>query len=259
MGTALITGASAGLGRELAWQLAEDGEDLVLVARDEARLETLAAQLRASAGVEVEVLPADLSVDDDVARVAARLREGGEGSEGSEDRAVDLLVNNAGFGVARPFVRSDLDSEIAALDVMVRAVLVLTRAAVDSMVPRGHGAILNVGSVAALTLSGTYAAHKAWLNTFTQGLAHQLRSTGVTATVVNPGFTRTEFHARLGMAKRPYPAAAWLEADSVVADALEAVRRGRVEVTPSLRYRAISALLRALPTAVVRGLGSHRR
>ncbi len=250
MGTALITGASAGLGRELSWQLAESGHDLVLVARDEPRLETLAAQLRASAGVHVEVLRADLSVDEDVERVAARVR--------APARPVDLLVNPAGYGIPQSFTRSDLAVEVAALDVMVRAVMVLTRAATDAMVPAGRGAVLNVGSVAARTLSGTYAAHKAWLNTFTQALAKQLRGTGVTATVVNPGFTRTEFHARLGWEGRRYPDLAWLGAERVVAEALEAVRRGRVEVTPSRRYRVVSTALRHAPTAWVRALGSHR-
>lgn len=251
MGTALITGASAGLGREYAWQLAEAGYDVVLVARDAGRLETLAAQLRASAGVEAEVLRADLSSDDDVARVAERVRDTG--------RPVDLLVNNAGYGIRETFLRSDLAAEEAALDVMVRAVMVLTRAATDAMVPRGRGAVLNVGSVAALTVSGTYAAHKAWLNTFTQAVAGQLAGTGVTATVVNPGFTRTEFHARLGGKRPPYPDLAWLSVERVVADSLEAVRRGRAEVTPAKRYRAVSALLRHAPVALVRSLGSHRR
>ncbi|TGO05528.1 SDR family NAD(P)-dependent oxidoreductase [Serinibacter arcticus] len=251
MGTALITGASAGLGREFAWQLAESGHDVVLVARDAGRLETLAAQLRAAAGVGAEVLRADLSVTDDVERVAARLRDA--------ERPVDLLVNNAGYGLRESFLTSDPAAEEAALDVMVRAVMLLTRAAADAMVPRGRGGVLNVGSVAALTVSGTYAAHKAWLNTFTQAVAGQLAGTGVTATVVNPGFVRTEFHARLGGRRPPYPDGAWLSVERVVAESLDAVRRGRVEVTPTARYRVVSALLRHAPVPLVRALGSHRR
>lgn len=246
MGTALVTGASAGLGREFAWQLAEARHDLVLVARDVERLETLAAQLRAVAAVDVEVLPADLGVPDGVARVARRL--------GDAERPVGLLVNNAGYALGEGFTSSDLAAEEAALDVMVRAVMVLTRAATDAMVPRGRGAILNLGSVAALMASGTYSAHKAWINAFTKSLARQLRGTGVTATVVNPGLTRTEFHARAGWRNEKYPAFAWLRAQDVVASALAAVRRGDVEVTPSLRYRAGSAFLRYAPPALVRAV-----
>ncbi|PWD51679.1 short-chain dehydrogenase [Serinibacter arcticus] len=244
MGTALVTGASAGLGREFAWQLAEAHHDLVLVARDAERLETLAAQLRAVGGIHVEVLPADLGVDDDVQRVAARLR--------AVERPVGLLVNNAGYGLGEPFTRGDLAVEEAALAVMVRAVLVLSRAATDAMIPRGRGAILNVGSIAALMASGTYSAHKAWVNTFTQSLARTLRGTGVTATVVNPGLTRTEFHQRAGWGSGQFPDLAWLSAEQVVAESLTAVRRGAVEVTPSLRYRLGAALLRATPPSLVR-------
>jgi short-subunit dehydrogenase len=257
MGTALVTGATAGLGLEFAWQLATARHDLVLVARDEPRLNQVAGKLRAAAGVEVEVLRADLSVPDDVERVAERLRVTGE-EPGETRRPVGLLVNNAGFATSQHFVDGDPDVELRALDVMVRAVLVLSRAATGQMVHRGRGAILNVGSVAALTAGGTYAAHKAWIRTFTESLAAELRGTGVTATVVAPGFTHTEFHARANADMSGLPEVAWLHAPRVVADALADVRRGVVLSTPSLRYKAASALLRAAPRAAVRALGHYR-
>lgn len=246
MATALITGGTAGLGLEFAWQLATARHDLVLVARDGDRLEEVADALRSAAGVDVEVIVADLAQLADLERVAARVRD--------RERPVSLLVNNAGFGLNQPFVGGDLDVELRAVDVMVRAVLVLAHEAADAMRERGRGAILNVGSVAGLTTSGTYSAIKAWVRTFTEVLAVQLRGTGVTATVLCPGLTHTEFHERSSIDTGAIPELAWLDADRVVADALEDVRRGRVISTPSLRYTAASAVLRLLPRAAVRGL-----
>jgi short-subunit dehydrogenase len=252
MGTALITGASAGLGLEFAWQLATARHDVVLVARDTERLERLAAQLRAAAGVHAEVLAADLTDPDDLGRVAVRLR--------AAERPVGLLVNNAGLGLGQRFVCGDLDREVAALDLMVRSVLVLSHAAAGAMVGRGRGAILNVASVAALMASGTYSAHKAWVRSFTEGLAVELAGTGVTATALSPGLTHTEFHERAGLpGAESYPELAWLSADRVVAEALADVRRGVVLSTPSLRYRVASGVLRSLPRAAVRRLGAARR
>lgn len=246
MGTALVTGATAGLGLEFAWQLATARHDLVLVARDVGRLEALARKLRAAAAVDVEVLPADLSVRGDLERVAQRVRR--------SQKPVGLLVNNAGYGLRSSFLASDVADEERALDVMVRAVLVLSHAAVSQMVPRGRGAILNVSSVASLMAGGPYSAHKAWVRTFTEGLAEQLRTTGVTATVLNPGLVRTEFHERAGMDFDAVPDAAWLRADRVVATALADLRRGAVISTPSKRYLAASALLRTMPRAAVRAV-----
>ena len=295
MGTALITGATAGIGLELAWQLAQAHHDLVLVARDRARLETVAEELRQFAGVGVQVLPADLSEPGDLAHVAERaglsqsdanlpvaVASAGAGPATAsspagpvtaadpaadttalpadrlhttaevEARPVDLLVNNAGFAVGQDFVSGSIEQERRALAVMVGAVMELTHAAVPGMVARGHGAILNVASVTALTAMGTYAAHKSWVRTFTEGLASELRGTGVTATVLNPGLTHTEFHARAAMDESAWPAFVWLQADDVARQALDAVRRGQVICTPSLRYQIANAALRASPRWLVR-------
>ena len=252
MGTALITGASAGLGLEFAWQLATARHDVVLVARDTEKLERLAGQLRAAAGVHAEVLTADLTDRADLERVADRLR--------SDERPVGLLVNNAGHGIGQHFVGGDLAREEESLDLMARAVLVLSHAAAGAMVARGRGAILNVASVAALMAGGTYSAAKAWVRTFTEGLAVELEGTGVTATALCPGLTHTEFHDRAGLrGAESYPEIAWLSADRVVATALADVRRGAVISTPSLRYQLASGLLRALPRGAVRRLGEARQ
>jgi short-subunit dehydrogenase len=250
MGIALITGATSGLGLEFAWQLATARHDLVVVARDAARLEALAGQVRAAAGVDVEVLPADLAIREEVERVAERLRR--------DDRPVGLLVNNAGFGLGTAFVGSDIADQERALDVMVRAVLVLSHAAAEQMTARGRGAILNVSSVASLMAGGTYSAHKAWVRTFTEGLASELRGTGVTATVVCPGLVRTEFHERAGIDLDSAPEALWLRADRVAAEALAAVRRGAVINTPSKRYRVVAGTIRSLPRAAVRAIDRNR-
>ncbi|MBA8811023.1 SDR family NAD(P)-dependent oxidoreductase [Promicromonospora sukumoe] len=259
MGTALITGGSAGLGLEFARQLAAAGHDLVLVARDEQRLEEVAAQLRTATGVAVEVLPADLSVPDDVARVARRLAVVGGRPDDGDLRPVGLLVNNAGFATSSPFSAGRVTTERRGIDVMVKAVVELTHAAVGQMRERGRGAVLNVGSVAALTAGGTYAAAKAYVRTFTESLAAELKGTGVTATVVAPGFTHTEFHARAGITESSIvPEWGWLEAEDVVRAALADVRRGVVLSTPSLRYKAASAALRVMPRWAVRAVGSYR-
>lgn len=244
MGTALITGASAGLGAEFARQLAARGHGLVLVARRQDRLEELARELRSSHGVRVEVLPADLAMVKGRAAVVKRLR--------ARENPVGLLVNNAGFALGQPFLGGNLRREQAALDVMVRAVLELSHVAAAAMVDRGRGAILNVSSMTASSAMGTYAAHKAWVRTFTEALAQELAGTGVTATAVMPGLVHTEFHEVADMGMSSVPELAWLPASRVVRESLRAVGRGRVLVTPSLRYQSLELLMRCLPRAVVR-------
>jgi len=244
MGTALVTGATSGIGLELAWQLAAARHHLVLVARTSDRLEKIAHQIRSAAGVDVEVLPADLATAQGREAVAARLRGGG--------RPVGLLVNNAGFGLGQQLVGGDLAREERALEVMVRSVLVLSKVAAEEMVARGHGAILNVSSMSAFTTMGTYAAHKAWVVTFTEALAGELEGTGVTATALCPGLVRTEFHANAGLDAAAWPKGAWVGVEKVAADALRAVRRGKVIVTPSLRYATAGVALRLAPRSLVR-------
>ncbi|QOR47980.1 SDR family NAD(P)-dependent oxidoreductase [Trueperella pecoris] len=251
MTRALITGASAGLGAEFARQLAASGHDLVLVARTAARLEALAADLRATFGVHVDVLPADVGDHDAVARVAARLTARAE--------PVSILVNNAGFGLGQDFVGGSLERELTGLNVMVRAVLVLSHAAAAAMKDRGHGAIINVSSMTALTAQGTYSAHKAWVRTFTEGLAAELAGTGVTATAVTPGLIRTEFHQRSHVDASQWPDAAFAEPAAVVSSALAAARRGRVLVTPTPLYKALAGVVKLMPRALVRKVAGPGR
>ena len=238
MGTALITGATSGIGLELAWQLAAAQHDLVLIARTASRLEQVAEELRQLAGIQVQVIAADLSEPIGIEAVAQRLRvarPAGPRPAEVAQRPVDLLVNNAGFAVGQRFVGGDIEQERRAMAVMVRAVMELTHAA----------------------LPGTYAAHKAWVRTFTEGLASELRGTGVSATVVNPGLTHSDFHARAHMDEGAWPAFAWLNAEDVARQALAAVRRGQVICTPSVRYLAVNAALRMSPRWLVRRVAGH--
>ncbi len=239
MTTALVTGATAGLGLAFARRLAQDGHDLVLVARDADRLRRTADDLEHRFGGAVEVLPADLSVAESCAEVEARLAD--------RESPVDLLVNNAGFGINQAFVTGDLLLEQQALDVMVRAVLRLTHAAVGGMVARGNGAVVNVSSVAGWIPSGTYGAAKAYVTSFTEGLAGELRGTGVHAMVLCPGFVHTEFHERAGLDTATVPEWLWLDADRVVEDALRDLERGRVVSVPSATYKALSTAARHAP------------
>lgn len=277
MGTALVTGATSGLGEEFCWQLAAGGHDLVLVARREQVLEALADKLRNVAGVGAQVIAADLSTPEGVAAVSRRLDVGGpdgpcgtdgdpgdaRGTEGARrgtrgsaggtgegpERPVDLLVNNAGFGLGRAFVDNSVANEERGLDVMVRAVMVLSHHAARSMRSRGRGAVLNIGSVASRTGGGTYSAHKAWVVAFTEGLSEELAGTGVSATVVCPGPVATSFFANAGIDLGGRLAVATPE--RVVADALQAVRAGRVQTTPTLTYKAAMAAMKVAPRALV--------
>ncbi len=245
MTTALITGSTAGLGLAYAERLAQTGHDLVLVARDTDRLRETADDLAHRFGGNVEVLAADLSHPEACATVEERLAD--------RERPVDLLVNNAGFSVNQPFVTGDLAAEQLALDVMVRAVMRLSHAALGGMVTRGRGAVVNVSSVAGWMPSGTYGAAKAYVISFTEGLAGELQGTGVRAMVVCPGFTHTEFHARAGLDTSSTPGWMWLDADRVVSDSLRDLERGRVVSVPSATYKALSLVARHAPRGALNG------
>jgi short-subunit dehydrogenase len=250
-GTALVTGPTAGIGHSFAVQLAQRGHDLVLVARDSQRLEEVAADLRASYGVQVEVLPADLVDRESLARVEARVAD--------RDRPIDLLVNNAGFGMKERFLTNPVDAENAMLDVLVTAVLRLSHAALGPMTERGRGGIINVSSVAAFLPRGSYAAAKAWVNSFSEWAANEYRPQGVAVMALCPGFTKTEFHERMDVSRDSSPPFMWLDADDLVATALADFDKGRVYSIPSVRYKVITAAARVVPNRVLQRFQSLGR
>jgi uncharacterized protein len=240
---ALITGPTSGIGAGFARRYAIDGYDLVLVARDVERLNELAEAMRAEHGTSSEVLVADLADADGRGQVADRLANG-----------VQVLVNNAGFGTSGEFWTADPALLQSQLDVNVTAVMQLTRAALPPMVEAGAGTVINVASVAGL-LSGrgsTYSASKAWVVSFSEGLANGLAGTGVSVHALCPGFVHTEFHERAGINMGSMPSFMWLDIDDVVGECLADVAKGEVVIIPGLQYKALTTAVRIVPRNMVR-------
>ena len=233
--TALVTGATSGIGAAFASRLAREGNDLVLVARDTERLQTKAKELREAHNIDVEIITADLATSEGLSQVEARLRD--------NERPIEILINNAGLGMKGSFLENEPDAHDYMLDVNVRAVLRLCHAALSQMIERGHGDIINVASVAAYTpsfrSSATYSATKAFVITLTEGIAATTRRSGVRVSAVAPGFVRSEFHQRLGITMKKLPKFMWLEPDFVVDVALREMRKRKVLSVPALPYKAI--------------------
>lgn len=243
--SALITGATAGIGAEMARQLAEQGHNVILVARDDARLQARAAELQDRYGIRAEVLAADLAEDGGVAAVVARLAD--------PARPVEILVNNAGFGLLQSFAENDIADEKRHLKLHVETAMELTHAALQGMLERRSGRIINVASVAAFLPRETYSAAKAWLVSFSRWANIAYAARGVKVTAVCPGFTRTEFHDRMGMDKTVPPRWMWLQAERVVREGLADNARGKAVSVPTKRYKVLLAAARILPSRLVAG------
>ena len=248
--TALVTGPTTGIGLAFASQLAAGGHDLVLVSRSAERLEEVAARLRDEYGVGVEVLAADLGDRAQLAVVEARVAD--------PTRPVDVLVNNAGFGLREKFLDNSVEDEQYLLDVLVTAVLRLMHAALGAMVARGGGTVVNVSSVAGYLPRGTYSAAKAYVTSLSEWADLTYRDRGVRVMALLPGFTRTEFHARMDVSQESAPSWMWLDVDRLVRDALHDLENGRRVSIPSRRYKVLAAAARYTPTGVqarFQGLG----
>ncbi len=236
---ALVTGASSGMGAVFAQKLAARGYRLILVARRQERLEQLANELPGDA----EAFPADLTNDADLRRVEKKI---------ASEPELEILVNNAGFGTVRRFFESDLEDQERMHRLHVIAIMRLTHCALQGMVARRKGSIINVSSVAAFLhnpLSVSYGASKAWINSFTESLSLELESIGspVRVQALCPGFTYTEFHDVLGIDRSFIPRNLWMPADVVVEASLRALDEGQLIVIPGWRYRLIVGLQRWLP------------
>jgi hypothetical protein len=247
---ALVTGASAGIGRAFVERLARDAWDLILVARRRERLDEIAARLRAGGELHVDVLAADLGHSDGVRAVEERI---------AKEPTLELVVNNAGFGTSGPFAELDRDAEEEEIRLNVLALLRLTHAALDAFRARGHGSIVNVSSLAGFQpgpYTATYAATKAFVNSFTQAVAEEVRGSGIRLQLLCPGFTRTEFQEVAGVRTEGIPSFAWMEPAAVVDASLEALRSGDLVVIPGGGNKVLGAVMRALPAAVVRRAGA---
>lgn len=273
---ALITGASSGLGEEFAWQLAAEPLNVVLVARRQERLQALAQRIHATLGVKTEVLAQDLSTKTGQDAVIHRLRD--------DSRPIAVLVNNAGFGLGQNFVGGQWEREDNALEVMVRALCRLTFEGARAMGSRTHrheprkverllqrltgrpaigkvsggGAIINVSSATAYTAMGTYAAIKTWVRFFSESVSTELRGTGVSVTALAPGLMKTEFHQSAQMNDSVWPEYGFISPESVVATAIEAARRRRALVTPTVRYKIAMTGARLAPRWLIRALINSR-
>ncbi|MCW6003190.1 SDR family oxidoreductase [Micromonospora sp. CPCC 205371] len=249
--TALITGATAGIGAAFARALATQGYSLVLVARDAERLAALAAELAERHGVSATPLPADLATDEGCAAVERKLAE-----------PHDLLVNNAGISLNQTFLKSTVDDEARLLRLNVHAVMRLTLAALPGMTERRHGGVINVSSVAgfaAVMPGSTYSASKAWVTNFSESVAHSVRPYGVRVMALCPGYTRTEFHQRAGINMSKTPEWMWLRADDVVRDALRDLGKGKVVSVPDWKYKLAVFGLRHVPRRLLQGVSRDVR
>lgn len=249
--TALITGASAGLGAEFARQLAARGTGLILVARRLDRLRELANRLAREHGVVAEAVQADISKDEDLRRLEALIA-------GRQD--IDLLINNAGYGGRGGFVRGEAADHLAMIHVHIDATVRLTKAALPGMIARGKGAVINLASVAAFSpFSGAmYSGTKAFLVMFSENLQGELRGKGVHVQALCPGMTHTEFHEVAGIDKAVVPRPFWMTAEEVVRISLRRLGRGTICI-PGWKNRAVAFLMRCPLTAVlVRALGRSR-
>jgi short-subunit dehydrogenase len=236
--TALVTGASSGIGEVFARRLAKDGYRLILVARRQDRLDRLARELPAA-----DTLAADLTLPHDLALVEARI---------AAEPQFELLVNNAGFGTKGLYWETPFDAQERMHQLHVMATMRLTRAALAAMVPRAHGGVINVSSVAAFGQSPnnvSYCATKAWMNSFTEGLDLELRGSGspVRVQALCPGFTVTEFHDAMGLSRDGIPAWLWMRAEDVVDESLRGLAKGKTFVIPGAFYKLIVNLERLTP------------
>lgn len=245
--TALVTGASSGIGEAFARKLAARGHHLVLVARDLGRLEQVAHQLEQAHGTTTEVLAADLRVPDELARVEARVAAG--------ERPVAVLINNAGHGSRGSFRGLDIRAETGQIALNVTAVVRLTHAAMAAMMPRRTGAIVNVSSAAGFQpapFNAVYAATKAFVTSFTEAVHEEAVGSGVKVTCLCPGFTRTGFQRAAGVGADWLPAFAWSTAEEVAAAGLAALDRNQALCVPGLPYKLAAGLLPVLPRGLVR-------
>ena len=246
---ALVTGATVGIGESFTRLLAQNGYNIVLVARDLPRLQERAKNLESTFGIMTTVIQADLATD--------------AGCKSIEDfianNQIDVLINNAGFGLNKAFTMSQLDSEQQMLDVLVRTPMRLMHVALPGMKERDKGVIINVSSVAGWIAGGTYSASKSYLTVLSESLHTELAATNVKVSALCPGFTRTEFHQRGRMSMKGLPAFMWLNSNKVVATAWKDAIAGKALSVPGWQYQLLTFVVHTTPRALVRKIGMNVR
>ena len=246
---AMVTGATAGIGESFTRILAREGFNIVLVARDLERMKERATTLESQFNVQAAIVQADLATDDGCAKVEKFLTE----------NPVEVLINNAGFGINKAFSMSDLSAEQQLLDVLVRTPMRLMHTVIPQMKARNSGSIVNVSSVAGWIAGGTYSAAKSYLTVLSESLHTELSGTGIKISALCPGFTRTEFHERGRMRMNGLPNFMWLSADRVVSQAWKENQNGKVLSVPGWQYLILSTVSRFGPRPLVRKLGMNVR
>ena len=246
---ALVTGATAGIGESFTRLLAENNYNIVLVARDLPRLNERAVQLQTKYKVEIHVIQADLATDAGCAVVEQYIA----------NNQIEVLINNAGFGINKAFTVSALDAEQQLLDVLVRTPMRLMHVALPLMKQRDKGVVINVSSVASFIAGGTYSASKSYLTVLTESLHTELTGTNVKISALCPGFTRTEFHQRGRMSMKGLPNFMWLASDELVAKAWRDALKGEAISIPGWQYKLLVFVIQRLPRSIVRKVGMSVR
>ena len=239
MKKAIITGPTSGIGLAYAQQLAKEGYELLLIGRNQTKLTELQQQL----AVKSEIFVADLAVHDEIIKAANHLKELSD---------VEILVNNAGFGSSLPFSENSLAEELEQIEVLIKAVMALTHAVLPKMIKANSGIVLNISSVAAWLPTGTYAAAKSWVTSFTEAIAAELKGSKVQVTAVAPGFTKTRFFDRSQMSDDDVPSWLWLTPEQVAKESLADARSGKLISVPGAQYKAMSTVSRTLPRPLIR-------
>jgi short-subunit dehydrogenase len=246
---ALVTGATAGIGESFTRLLAARGFNLVLVARDEARLHERAVGLKENFGAESVVIVADLATEAGCAKVEDYIRA----------NEIEVLINNAGFGINKAFTMSDLAKEEEVLKVLVRTPMRLMHVALPGMKERNSGIVLNVSSVASFIAGGAYSASKAYLTVLSESLSTELSATNIKVCALCPGFTRTEFHQRGRMKMAGLPNFMWLNSDFLVAKAWKDAISDKPVSVPGWQYKTLVGIISLAPRSIVRRLGMNLR
>jgi short-subunit dehydrogenase len=246
---ALVTGASVGIGESFTRLLASKGYNIALVSRNEARLHERAAGLREKYGIQTFVLPADLSTNEGCSSVEEYIKS----------YEIDVLINNAGFGINKAFSASALEAEQQMFDVLVRTPMRLMHTVIPGMKQRNSGTIINVSSVASFIAGGTYSASKSYLTVLSESLNTELASSGVNVSALCPGFTRTEFHERGRMKMGGLPKFMWLNSDKLVEQSWKDAVANKPVSIPGWQYKLLVGVISTVPRKFVRQIGMNVR